>query len=272
MKQLTVAIHGALGKMGRETMGAVSRDPSLSLTGAVDINATGEYIDLPYDSQRVPLYTELDKLLQNSHPQVLVDFTIAEASLAAACICLQKGISFVTGTSGFSDDNLKEIDRFATASEVGAVVAPNFALSAVIQIYLASIAARFFDHAEIIELHHDQKIDAPSGTALATAKAMAQSRGKPFVYAPTGKENIVGCRGGQVDGIAIHSVRLPGFIASQEIIFGGQGQTLSLRNDAISRESYMAGVILAIKEVTQIQGLVYGLDKLLHLGGTNESL
>jgi 4-hydroxy-tetrahydrodipicolinate reductase len=160
----------------------------------------------------------------------------------------------------------------AEANNVGVVVAPNFALGAVLLLHLAKIAARYFNNAEIIELHHDEKADAPSGTALATAAAMVESRGEPFVYTPTKKENISGTRGGQVGGINIHSVRLPGFMASQEIIFGGQGQTLSMRHDTISRECYMPGVILAIKEVVKVRGLVFGLDNVLHLGGNNEGL
>ncbi len=272
MIQIAVGVHGALGKVGREVTAAVCRDPDLTLTGAVDVKATQEYLDLPDAAEKVPLTTDLGSLLQKCRPQVIVDFTIAEASLSAARIAVQQGISLVIGTSGLSEENLKEIGRLAEANKVGVVVAPNFALGAVLLLQLAKVAARFFNNAEIIELHHDEKADAPSGTALATAAAMVKSRGKPFVHTATKKENISGTRGGQVDGINIHSVRLPGFMASQEIIFGGQGQTLSMRHDTISRECYMPGVILAIKEVVKLRGLVYGLDSLLHLGGNNEGL
>jgi len=142
-------------------------------------------------------------------------------------------------------------------------VVPNFSLSAAVLIKLAELAARFFDYAEIIEIHHDKKVDAPSGTAINTANAMAKAHGKPFIYPKTETEIIPNTRGGQIEGIAIHSLRSPGFMAAQEVIFSGKGQRLSLRIEPISREAYMPGVILAIKEVVKRKGLIYGLDSLL---------
>jgi 4-hydroxy-tetrahydrodipicolinate reductase len=132
-------------------------------------------------------------------------------------------------------------------------------------IHLSKFAAKFFDHAEIIEMHHDKKADAPSGTAIATARAMAQAHGKPFVYPEVTREMLDNARGGKMDGIAMHSLRLPGFMAGQEVIFSGAGETLSLRYNTISRECYLPGIILAIKEVTKRKGLTYGLDALLKL-------
>ncbi len=266
MASITVIVHGALGKMGREVTAAIYRDPELEMVGAVDIKATQEHLILPDGAKKVPLSSDLSSLLKMCHPKVLVDFTIADAAISAARVALKQGISVVIGTSGLSDDDLKEIDQLSKANGVGAVVAPNFALGSVVLLHLAKIAARFFDYAEIIELHHHEKADAPSGTALATAREMLKSRGKPFAYPPTKKETLSGTRGGQVDGIAIHSVRLLGLMASQEVILGAPGQTLSLRHDTISRECYMPGTILAIKEVVKRQGLVYGLDALLNLG------
>lgn len=265
MEPITVLIHGALGKMGREVTTAICRDPELELVGGVDIKAAQEHLALPDGSKKVPLSSDLSSLLKTCHPKVLVDFTIAEASISAARIALSKGINIIIGTSGLSEDNLKEIDQLSKANKVGAVASPNFALGSVILLHLAKIAARLFEHAEIIELHHHEKADAPSGTALATAREMLKSRGKPFTYPLTKKETLSGTRGGQVDGVAIHSVRLPGLMASQEVIFGAPGQTLSLRHDTISRECYIPGIIMAIKEVVKRQGLVYGLDTLLNL-------
>lgn len=272
MKPITVVVHGALGKMGREVTAAICRDPDLDMVGAADIQSTQEHLAFPDVSGKVPLSSDLKVLLQSCHPDVLVDFTIAEASMPAARIAAREGSNLVIGTSGLSDDNLEEIDQLCRTNKIGAVVAPNFALGAAVLLNLTKIAAKFFDYAELIELHHDEKADAPSGTALATAKAMLQSRGKPFAYAPTKKENLSGSRGGQVDGVAIHSVRLPGFVASQEVVFGAPGQTLSLRHDTISRECYMPGVILAIKEVVKRQWLVNGLDALLNLGVNDEGI
>lgn len=267
MEPIAVLVHGALGKMGREVTAAVCRDQELEVVGAVDIKATEEYLSLPDGSKKVPLCRDLESALKRCQPKVVVDFSIAEAAIAAARVALKQGVNVVIGTSGLTQENLKEIEELSRSNAVGAVVAPNFALGSVILMHLAKIAAKFFDHVEVIELHHHEKADAPSGTALATAQAMVESRGKPFIYPVTKKETLSGTRGGQIDGVAIHSVRLLGLMASQEVIFGAAGQTLTLRHDALNRECYMPGVILAIKEVVKRQGLVYGLDSLLNLKG-----
>ena len=267
MEPITVLVHGALGKMGREVVAAISRTPELELVGAVDIKSTQEQLTLPDGSRKVPLSSNLSSLIETCHPKVLLDFTIAEAAISAARIALKRGINVVIGTSGLSDENLKEIAQLSEANKVGAVVAPNFTIGAAVLLNAVKAAAKLFDYVDIIEMHHHEKVDAPSGTALATAKAMLQSRGKPFLYSKTKKETLSGTRGGEVDGVAIHSVRLPGFVASQEVVFGGQGQTLSFRHDTIGRECYVPGVILAIKEVVNRHGLVYGLDTLLNLRG-----
>ena len=272
MRPITVLVHGALGKMGKEVVRAVSHDHELRIIGAVDKLATENQLPLSYTSATVPLSSDLDSLLRICNPDVLVDFTIAESSIMAARIASKQKVNLVIGTTGLSEDDLSEIDQLSRANSIGAVVAPNFALGAVVLLHLAKVAAKFFNYAEIIELHHQEKADAPSGTALATARAMREARDKPFEYPITRKENLSGSRGGQVDGITIHSVRLPGIMASQEVILGGPGQTLSLRHDTINRECYMMGVILAIKEVVKREGLVYGLDALLGLGGTNEAI
>jgi 4-hydroxy-tetrahydrodipicolinate reductase len=158
---------------------------------------------------------------------------------------------------------IEEIKGLVEAGGVGAVIAPNFALGAVLMMHLAALSAKYLDSAEIIELHHNLKVDAPSGTALTTARKMAEARGRPFEV-PTQKEAFPS-RGEQVEGVTIHSVRLPGLLAHQEVILGGMGQTLSIRHDTISRECFMPGVIMAIKKVIGHQGLIYGLDVLLGL-------
>jgi 4-hydroxy-tetrahydrodipicolinate reductase len=270
MEPITVLVHGALGKMGREVVAAISRTPELELVGAVDIKATQGELTLPDGSKKVPLSSNLSSLLEICHPKVLLDFTIAEAAISAARTALKRGVNVVIGTSGLSEDNLKEIAQLSEANKVGAVVAPNFTIGAAVLLNAVKAAAKLFDYVDIVEMHHHEKVDAPSGTAMATAKAMLQSRGKPFLYSKTKKETLSGTRGGEVDGVAIHSVRLPGFVASQEVVFGGQGQTLSFRHDTIGRECYVPGVILAIKEVVNRKGLVYGLDTLLNLRGSSE--
>ncbi|MFC1903870.1 4-hydroxy-tetrahydrodipicolinate reductase [Chloroflexota bacterium] len=262
MKPIKVVVHGASGRVGQEIVKAVCREPEMRLVGAVDIKATQNSLTLPEGSGAVPFSTDLDDILTSCKPDVMVDFTIAQAAMPAVRIAAKRGVNLVIGTTGLTADNIDEVKRLTEANKVGAVVAPNFALGAVLMMHLAKIAARYLDYAEIIELHHHQKADAPSGTALSTARAMAAARGKPFLQ-PSGQ--ALESRGKQVEGAAVHSVRLPGLMAHQEVIFGAPGQTLSIRHDTINRECYMPGVMLAIKEVVKRQGLTYGLDALLGL-------
>ncbi len=264
MPPIKVVVQGALGRMGQEVVNALCREPEMQIVGAVELQVAEDYLPLPDSSDNVPFSSDLDYILIKCQPNVLVDFTIAQATMPAVRIATKRGVNLVIGTSGLTADDLAEIDRLAIAHKVGAVVAPNFTVGAALMIHLAKVAAKYFDYAEIIELHHHRKADAPSGTALATAKAMAQARGKPFYY-PSEQKGISGSRGEPVGGITIHSVRLPGLMAHQEVILGGDGETLSIRHDTISRECYVPGVMLAIKEVVKRQGLVYGLDTLLGL-------
>ncbi len=263
MKPIRVVVHGALGKMGQQVASTVCQEPGMEIVGAVDLKATEEYMPLPDGSGKVPSSSDLDHILTSCQPDVMVDFTIAQATMPAMRIATSRGVNLVIGTTGLTTDDIAEIDRLSTAHQVGAVVAPNFALGAVVMMHLAKIAAKYFDYAEIIELHHHLKADAPSGTALSTAKAMAQAKGKSFQL-PKQKESFRS-RGEQTEGITIHSVRLPGLMAHQEVILGTSGQTLSIRHDTINRECYMPGVILAIKKVVKRKGLTYGLDALLGL-------
>jgi 4-hydroxy-tetrahydrodipicolinate reductase len=265
MKPIKVVVQGALGRVGREVINALCHEPEMQIVGAVELKVAEDYLSLPDGSGKVPFSADLDYILTQCQPNVLVDFTIAQATIPAVRIAAKQGVSLVIGTTGLTADDVSEIERLATAHKVGVVVAPNFALGAVLLIHLAKVAAKYLDYAEIIELHHHQKVDAPSGTALTTAKAMAQARGKPFYQPSSDQKGISDSRGRQIEGIAVHSVRLPGLMAHQEVILGGAGQTLSIRHDTISRECYMPGVILAIKEVVKRQGLVYGLDTLLGL-------
>lgn len=266
MSQIKVVVNGALGRMGQQVVSAVAADPDLQLVGGADIKAERDYLASPALAKNVPLVRNLISLIEMYHPDVVVDFTVAEAALSAARLSIKNGSNIVMGTTGLSDKDLKEIEAIAQQHKKGAVVAANFAIGAVVLMHVAKTAAKYFDNAEIIELHHDKKLDAPSGTALATARAMIKARGKAFNYPATEKETLKGTRGGQMDGISIHSVRLPGLVACQEVIFGALGQALSIRHDTISRECFMPGVILAIKEVVKRHGLVYGLDSLLNLG------
>ena len=264
MKPIKVAVRGAAGRMGRETVNALCHQTEMQLVGAVELQVSEDTLALPDDSGTIPLSSDLNSILTDCQPDVLVDFTVGPAMMPAVRIATETGVNLVIGTTGLTADDLAEIDRLAKAHDVGAVVAPNFTIGAVLMMHLAKIAARHFDYAEIIELHHNMKVDAPSGTALSTAKAMVEARGEPF-QSPQQKAETLPSRGEKVDGIALHSVRLPGLMAHQEVLLGGPGQTLSIRHDTIGRECYIPGVILAIKEVVNRKGLVYGLDTLLDL-------
>jgi 4-hydroxy-tetrahydrodipicolinate reductase len=262
MSKIKVVVHGAAGRMGQEVVNALCQEPELQIVGAIDLKAEDkDKLPLP-DGSAVPFSSDLDYILFACQPEVLVDFSTAAVVMPAVRLAAKKGVNMVIGTTGLSNEDIKEIESLAKANNIGVVVAPNFALGAVLMIHLAKLAAKYLDSAEIIELHHQLKADAPSGTALATAKAMAQARGKPF-STPKGKASE--SRGKQIEGVAIHSVRLPGLMAHQEVILGGAGQTLSIRHDTTGRQCYMPGVILAIKEVVKRKGLIYGLDRLLGL-------
>jgi 4-hydroxy-tetrahydrodipicolinate reductase len=235
----------------------------MKLVGAVDLKVSGDSLALPDGSGKVPFSSDFKSVIDSCEPDVVVDFSVAKDSMPAYRIAAQEGVNLVIGTTGFSADELKEMGKLAEANEIGIVAAPNFALGAVLMMHLAKIAGKFIDHAEIIELHHDKKLDAPSGTSALTARAMAEARGKPFLPPAAGESTP--SRGQSVEGINIHSVRLPGLMAHQEVIFGTSGQTLSIRHDTINRECYMPGVMLAVKAVVKQKGFIYGLDKLLGL-------
>ena len=263
MSQIKVVVHGAAGRVGQEVVKAVCQEPEMKLVGAVDLKVSGDSLPLPDGSGKVPFSTDFKSILATCRPDVVVDFTIAKASMPAVRAAAEKGVNMVIGTTGFNADELAEMEKLAASKKIGIVAAPNFALGAVLMIHLAKIAGKFIDHAEIIELHHDKKLDAPSGTSLLTARAMAEARGKPFLPPAAGEPTP--SRGQSVGGINIHSVRMPGLMAHQEVIFGASGQTLSIRHDTINRECYMPGVMLAVKAVVKQKGFIYGLDKLLGL-------
>ena len=267
MKPITVVVHGAMGKMGKTVINAVCQEPETKLVGAVDIKVTGDRLQLPDGSGEVPLSTDLDSILAAQKPDVLIDFSVAKASLPAIRIAAKRKVNLVIGTTGFTPAEVDEIKKIVDMNGIGAVMASNFAIGAIVMMHMANIAAKYFDYAEIIELHHNLKMDAPSGTALSTAKSMAQAKGKPFNRPPVEKGEPLPSRGQTTAGISIHSVRLPGLLAHQEVIFGAAGQTLTIRHDTIDRDCFMPGVIMATKAVVKRRGLSIGLAPILGLEG-----
>jgi 4-hydroxy-tetrahydrodipicolinate reductase len=263
MDPIKIVIHGASGKVGQVLVSTLSKIPDVRLVGAVDIKAAGGQMNME-DGSKIPFSSDLESILAETLPEVVVDFSIAKASMPAVRVAARNKVNMVIGTTGFTRDNLDEMKQLADTNKIGIILAANFALGGVLMMYFAKLAAKYMDYAEIIELHHNKKIDAPSGTALSTAKAMSLHRGRPFSQAVDEGMNFPS-RGENVDGVTIHSVRLPGLMAHQEVIFGGLGQTLSIRHDAINRECFVPGVLLAVQAVVKQKGLIQGLENLLNL-------
>lgn len=259
MDRIKVLVAGANGKMGKQVVQMVLNDNELEYVGGVDISQGDSSLQL--DSKRI--YTSLSEAIIIEKPDVLVDFTRPDAVKENIEIAIKMGVSPVVGTTGLSLNDVSYLDKLATEAEVGGIVAPNFAIGAVLMMRFAGMAARYMPNVEIIELHHDQKLDSPSGTAIKTAELIAKERELIQQGNPDEKEIIAGSRGGEYSGFRIHSIRLPGLVAHQEVIFGDQGQTLTIRHDSINRESFMPGVNLAIKKVKGFSGIIYGLEHLL---------
>jgi len=244
MSLISVLINGYKGRMGQETVKAVTEDPELELVAQTDLG------DNLYDT------------IKQAQAQVVVDFTTASVVMENAAVIIESGARPVIGTSGLLPDQIYELKKLCEKYNNGGVVAPNFAVGAVLMMKYAQDAAKYFPNVEVIELHHDRKADAPSGTAIKTANLLAESR-KLVPKKIDDKEIIPGARGAEAQDIRIHSLRLPGLVAHQEVIFGGQSQTLKIRHDSIHRDSFMSGVCLACKKVIHLNELVYGLEHLL---------
>ena len=262
---IRVAVSGAVGRMGQESCRAVFKSQDMILAGAVDPRHGGKNLGklIGVEEADLTVHDDLERALQEIKPDVLVDFTHPDAVYNNAVIALRNKVRPVIGTTGMSPEQIAGLQEQAKSLQIGGLIAPNFAIGALLMIKFSAMAAKYFPNIEIIELHHDQKADAPSGTALKTAEAVAEVRGSMRQGLATEYEKIVGARGGDFEGMRIHSVRLPGYVAHQEVIFGGTGQTLTIRHDSISRESFMPGLLLGIRKVMAINELVYGLENLI---------
>ncbi len=262
---MRVVVSGAAGRMGRTVVAAVCRAGDLELVGAVDRQQVG--VDAGtlagLEPVGVPLGGDLDGVLEWARPDVMVDFTGPSAVAANLHTAISHLVCPVVGTTGLSEPDLAEARRKCAEKRLGCVVAPNFALGAVLMMRLAAICAPLMPQVEVIEFHHDQKVDSPSGTAIKTAEVIAKARAGAGQGLAAGQEILPGARGAAYDGISIHSVRLPGLMAHQEVIFGGLGQTLTIRHDSISRESFVPGILLAVRKVSRLSGVVYGLENIL---------
>ncbi|MEX2203839.1 MAG: 4-hydroxy-tetrahydrodipicolinate reductase [Actinomycetota bacterium] len=263
---MRVGVIGAAGRMGLMVCRAVAEADDLALVAAIDRSKLGQKIgaQIGHPGIDVPISDELDRLLE-AEAEVAIDFTHPEVVMENVRWCVNHAIHLVVGTSGITQENLQEIEQMIgdEGAESNVIVASNFALGAVLMLRFAAQAVRFFPAVEVVELHHDQKADAPSGTAIATVQRIQLERPEP--WRGSLDESLEGVRGGDVDGIRVHSVRLPGLVAHQEVIFGGQGQTLTIRHDSTDRSSFMPGVLMASRAVMTRPGLTVGLEPLLDL-------
>jgi 4-hydroxy-tetrahydrodipicolinate reductase len=244
---IKVGVLGARGRMGAEVVKAVNEATDLELVAALDLG----------DS--------LDQLITN-RAQVVIDFTTPDSVMANLESLISNGISAVVGTTGFDDSRVAKVKALSTANpKVGVLIAPNFAIGAVLMMEFAAKAAKYFESAEIIEMHHPNKVDAPSGTASRTAELMTQARKDAGLGAMPDATNsgIAAARGGNVGDIPVHSIRLRGLIAHQEVLLGGLGETLTIRHDSLDRVGFMPGVLLGVRKVISNPGLTFGLEKFM---------
>ncbi|MFN7097238.1 MAG: 4-hydroxy-tetrahydrodipicolinate reductase [Gammaproteobacteria bacterium] len=241
---LRIIVNGANGRMGQEVVKAVEQTTDLSL-----VATTGSQDDLA-------------TAIQTTKADIVVDFTRPDCVFQNTKTIIEQGAHPVIGTTGLTQQQIVELQQLAKTKQRGGVIAPNFSIGAILMMQFAEQAAHYLPHVEIIEMHHDKKLDAPSGTALKTAHMIAANRDQ-LPTMPTCKESIVGARGGNYENIAIHSIRLPGFLAHQMVIFGAEGESLTIKHDTISRSCFMPGVIMACRKVTALHELVYGLEYLM---------
>lgn len=263
---IRVGVIGACGRMGLMVCRAVAEADDLGLVAAIDRSKTGQGIGALIGRPEidVPISDELDRLLE-AEVEVAIDFTHPEVVMDNVRWCIAHAVHLVVGTTGVSQEHLQEIGSLIDdeGAESNVIVAPNFAIGAVLMQRFAAEASRYLPAVEVIELHHDQKADAPSGTAIATVRRIQEDRSAAWRGSLT--ESLEGVRGGDVGGIRVHSVRLPGLVAHHEVIFGGQGQTLIIRHDSTDRSSFMPGVLMAARAVLTRPGLTVGLEPLLDL-------
>ena len=261
MASIKVLISGITGKMGLEAVAAISNETDVDLVGGTCARDRGPTLATPAGD--VPISTDLKVLLEHTNPDVLLDLSNAAVAMDAAEKAASRKINIVMGASGFSDDQLKQLDSMAKDNGVGIIVAPNFALGAIVLKKLAEQAAPYFDYVDIVESHHEAKIDSPSGFALNLMRSLGQN--KQFTRNQPEKENMDNTRGGEYNGISVHSIRMPGKSAHHEVIFGAAGQTVSIKHDTLDRSCYMPGVLRCIRDVVTRPGLVIGLENVLGL-------
>ncbi|MGE6229416.1 4-hydroxy-tetrahydrodipicolinate reductase [Paenibacillus chitinolyticus] len=259
---IKVAVAGASGRMGREVVKMVLGDSSLKLVAAVDRSSgpvdAASLAGLP--DCGVKMSNDLELALVESKADVLVDFTGPQSAVANTALAIRHGVRPVIGTTGFTTQEIEELDKQCKDKKIGGLIAPNFSIGAILMMKFASQAAKYFPHLEIIEYHGDQKLDAPSGTSVKTAELISQNREEFRQGNPKEEEQLEGARGAYYNGFRIHSVRLPGVFAQQEVIMGAYGESLKIRHDSYERAAYMPGVNTAVHKVMTYEGMIYGFE------------
>ncbi|MCD7781010.1 MAG: 4-hydroxy-tetrahydrodipicolinate reductase [Candidatus Gastranaerophilales bacterium] len=263
---IKAGVIGALGKMGKEIVKAILNDEKTTLVMAVDIKGGGIDIGLAANGKECGVYveTDIEKAIKDKHPDVVIDFTQPAGIYEHVLTYINNNVKSVIGTTGLNDEQIKILKEKAEKNNTACLIAPNFSTGAVLLMMFAKQAAKYFNNAEIIELHHNQKKDAPSGTAIKTAQLMSEENSNFTLGNCAETELIKGARGAEANAnIHIHSVRMPGYIASEEVIFGSSGQILKLAHHTMERSCYMAGILLAVKYVYDNNSFIYGLDNIM---------
>ncbi len=256
---IKVLVAGFMGSMGQKTVSMVKKNDDFELVGAYNPGIDTVHLQEMGMGDQVKLFASLDEIKTDA--DVWIDFTVPSAAFENAKFAIEHGIHPVIGTSGMTDEQVEQLKQLADDKQVGGILAPNFGISAVLLMKFAKEAAKYMPGVEIIEMHHDDKLDAPSGTALATAKMINEARGEQ--QAPATEETLKGVRGGDYHGINIHSVRLPGYVAHEQVLFGSQGEALTIRQDSFDRGSFMSGVELAIPAAAKATKLIVGLENIM---------
>ena len=256
---IKVLVAGFMGSMGQKTVSMVKKNDDFELVGAYNPGIDTVHLQEMGMGDQVKLFASLDEIKTDA--DVWIDFTVPSAAFENAKFAIEHGIHPVIGTSGMTDEQVEQLKQLADDKQVGGILAPNLGISAVLLMKFAKEAAKYMPGVEIIEMHHDDKLDAPSGTALATAKMINEARGEQ--QAPATEETLKGVRGGDYHGIKIHSVRLPGYVAHEQVLFGSQGEALTIRQDSFDRGSFMSGVELAIPAAAKATKLIVGLENIM---------
>lgn len=264
---IRIIVAGANGRMGQEVVKMIEKNNHFLMVSAISRSRAGTDIGqmVGISSQKMYFTETVKEAISKFRADVLIDFTTPLCVKKNAMLAISAGIRPVIGTSGLSESDIEELRVQCKRKGMGAIIAPNFAIGAVLMMVFAAKAAKYMPHLEIIESHHDKKLDAPSGTAWKTADLISQNRPETEQGHPQEMELLEGVRGANWQGFRIHSIRLPGLLAHQEVLMGGEGEILSIRHDSLHRESFMSGVKLAIEKVMELDHLVYGLENILEI-------